>query len=255
MSGGFTRPIEIRRYPVALTTESLALGWARSEAAPEGAVVIADQELAPRQRKGPPWVAFPGNGLYASIVLRPQLPPEGEDLIWILASVAAANALRSLGVEAVLKWPDDVMVGDRKIAGVKAVAQLGPGCIESAVLTFRMNLDVEKGELPEELREVATSALIEQGRQVAPDEALDAVWSALDAAYDSGAPALLEDYRALCGTFGRSVRAHLLPRGEMVGTARDVDPFGALLIDTGGRNAVLNVGTLKRLEYLIASSG
>lgn len=243
----------VRRYPVALTTEALALAWARSEGAPDGAVVVAQQELAPRQRKGPPWIPFPGKGLYFSVVLRPDLSPEGEDLIWILGSVAAARGLNRLGADAILKWPDDVVVEGRKIAGVKVVSQLGPGRIESAVVTFRINVNVEQGDMPAELGNSATSLLMATGSRIDMNEALDAVLHALDAAYNATAPALVDDYRGLCGTFGQKVRANLLPRGEITGVAKDVDAFGSLLIDTGGRTAGLNVGTLKRLEYLVAS--
>lgn len=244
----------LRAYPVALTTEALALGWARTEEAPEGAAVVANQELSPRQRKGPPWIGFPGDGLYLSIVLRPAVPPEGEDLLWVLASLAGARALGSLGVNDVrIKWPDDLHVGGRKIGGVKVINQLAPGRIESAIVTFRINLNVAQDRLPLELKERATSVAMETGSRADPETALHAFLDTLDAVYDLGPSELLEGYRRRCETLGRPVRASLLPRGEVVGTATGVDAFGTLLIDAGGRTIGVNVDSLKRLEYLLAS--
>ena len=244
----------VRTYPVALTTESLALGWARSEAAPEGAVVTATQELSPRQRKGPPWIVFPSGGLYLSMVLRPGLPPEGEDLLWVLACLSAARAIEALGVDGVrIKWPDDVHVDGRKIAGLKVINQLGPGRIDSAIVTFRVNANVDATQLPDDLEGRATSISMETGSQVDQDVALKAFLRTFDETYDLEPAHLLDGYRQRCETLGRSVRASLLPRGEVVGVASNVDASGTLLIDAGARTIGVNVDSLKKLEYLLAS--
>ncbi len=239
----------LRHYPIALTTESVALAWARQENAPEGSTVLADQEVAPRQRKGPPWQPFPSLGLYFAVVLRPGLPPEGEDLLWLLASLGAAEGIEAAtGVSTRVKWPDDVLVGARKIGGVKVEAQLGPGAIVSAVLTFRINLNVSSAQLPPEIREVATSTLIETGAQVDRGGMLDAVLGALERRYDDDVPDLLEAYRGRCDTIGQAVRAVLLPRGEVRGTATGIDDFGSLEVDVGGKPTHVRIDQLKKLE-------
>lgn len=239
----------VRAYPVALTTEALALAWARTQEAPEGAVVVAAQELSPRQRKGPPWVPFPGDGLYLSIVLRPAVPPEAEDLLWVLACLAGARALGALGVHDVkIKWPDDLHVAGRKIGSVKVINQLAPGRIETAIVTFRININVTKDRMPPELEQTATSVAIETRSSVDQAAALHSCLKAFDHVYDLGAAELLQDYRERCETLGRRVRATLLPRGEVVGTATDVDSFGSLLIAVGSRTVGVNVDSLKRLE-------
>ena len=239
----------LRFYPIALTTESLALGWARTEDAPEGATVVADQELSPRQRKGPPWVAFAGRGLYFSTVLRPGLPPEGEGLLWLLAALGAAEGLAAAtGLDVRIKWPDDLLVGARKIGGVKMKAQLGPQEIASAVLTFRLNLDVTEAELPEDLRADATSVSLETGRAAGRAAILGAILSGLERRYDDDVPSMLEGYRARCETLGRAVRALLVPRGEVIGTARDVDSFGSLVVEAGSRRRTVPPDVLKKLE-------
>jgi len=241
----------LRHYPIALTTEALALAWARQEEGPEGATVVADQEVAPRQRKGPPWVPFAGRGLYFSIVLRPSLQPDAEGLLWLLASLAAAEGLSDvLRSEVSIKWPDDLLVGDRKIGGVKVVSQLGPAQIVSAILTFRVNLDVQADDLPPELQGVATSARMQTGETVPRERALDAILRRLEQRYDDDLQHLLEDYRRRCETLGRQVRALLLPRGEIVGRAGAVDQGGSLVIEVGTTKKPVPVGILKKLETI-----
>ncbi len=138
----------VRTYPVALTTEALALGWARAEEAPEGAVVVASQELSPASARDLPGSVSPATvSISRSCCVRG--PPEGEDLLWVLASLAGARALESLGVNDVkIKWPDDLHVGGRKIGGLKVINQLAPGRIESAIATFRINLNVIQDRFP-----------------------------------------------------------------------------------------------------------
>lgn len=239
----------LRSFPIALTTESLALAWARKEAAPEGAVVIADQELSPRQRKGPPWVSFSSGGLYFSIVLRPALPPEGEGLLWLLVSLGVAEGIEAAaGLSTALKWPDDVLIGERKIAGVKVEVQLGPGRIESAIVTVRANLDVTASELPADLAGVATSFSIEGAPQRSRDEVLGALLESIEACYDLEVAALVERYKARCETLGRMVRAMILPRGEVRGEVLDINDFGSLVVAAPEGPAAVPIGVLKKLE-------
>jgi len=89
----------MRTYPVAVSVEAMAAAWARQEQAPEGATVVAAQELAARGRRGTVWKTIPDRSLSLAVVLRPALPPAGEQLLWILASLAAAEGLDKLGAQ------------------------------------------------------------------------------------------------------------------------------------------------------------
>lgn len=240
---------DLRHYPVAVNAESLAMAWARQEEAPEGATVVADQELSARQRKGPIWTTFGLKALSCSVILRPAIPPDAEGLLWLLASLGAADGLeRGTGLSVMCKWPDDLYVGGRKLGGVKVDAQLGPGKIVHAALTYRINLNVEAGEFPPALEDIATSLLIETGRSFQREAVLDAVLGGLERRYDDDIPDLMEAYKARCETIGRRVRARLLPRGEVMGKAIGIDDFGALLIDVGGKPTPVHFETLKKLE-------
>lgn len=242
----------LRTYPIAVSVEAMAAAWARQEQGPEGATVVAVQELAARGRRGSVWKTIPGRTISFAVVLRPALPPAGEQLLWILASLAAAEGIAALGVAGVtLKWPDDVFVdGDTggKIGVVRAQAHLGPGRIESAVLTFRLNVSVTAEDVPDViLASVSGSA----GKTVDPAEVIDAVLRALERLYGEGVESLLDAYRARCRSIGARVRVELLPRGEVEGTVSGVDEQGSLLVDQGGgRQYPVSIETLRRLVPL-----
>jgi len=239
----------VRFYPFAVTTESLALGWARKEQAPEGATIVADQELSPRQRKGPVWIPFASQGLYFAMVLRPALPPEGESLLWLMTTLGAAEGLEAAtGMKTSVKWPDDILVGGKKIGGIKVEAQLGPGEIASAVVTGRFNLNVPADAFPDSIKDIATSVLAETGKQMELSDALNAVMSGIERRYDDDVADLMKAYTAKCETIGKQVRATLLPKGEVAGTATGIDPFGCLVIDVGGRSVPVVIDTLRKLE-------
>lgn len=239
----------LRFYPFAVSTESLAIAWARQENAPEGATVVANLELSPRQRKGPPWVPFAGDGLYFSTVLRPGLPPEGEGLLWLMASLGAAEGLgEATGLDIGVKWPDDIWIKGRKIGGFKIEAQLGPGEITTAVITGRFNINVEASSFPEPIREIATSVLAESGRPAESEKMLNAILAGIEKRYDDEVGDLIKAYSGRCETIGRKVRAMLMPKGEVAGIATGIDPFGALLLDVGGKTVPVVIDTLRKLE-------
>lgn len=235
-------------YPVAVSVDAVALGWLRQDDAPEGAVVVAETELSARGRREVAWVSAAGGTLAFAVVLRPALPPEAEGLLWLLASLAAAEGVsEASGVEVSLKWPNDLLAGDRRLGLVTVVAQLGPGRLESAVVTVRLNVGQSEHELPTTLRDAATS-LAAQGAPVSRAEVLAAVLSRLEARYGGPLPELLDAYRARCATLGQPVRAELAPIGELRGRASDIDAAGHLVLDDNPDAAVPIDGLTRLVE-------
>jgi BirA family biotin operon repressor/biotin-[acetyl-CoA-carboxylase] ligase len=239
----------MRTYPVAVSVEALAGAWARQEQAPEGATVVASQELGARGRRGTVWKTIPDRSLSFAVVLRPALPPAGEQLLWILASLAAGEGLDKLGVaEARLKWPDYIYVGGGKLGVIRVQAHLGPGQIDSAVLTFRLNLSVTPDDVPDASPASVAGAT---GGTVAPSAVIDAVLRALEGRYNGAVEPLLAAYRARCSTLGARVRAELLPKGEVEGVAKTINDQGSLEVEVhrGGVRPV-TVETLRRLHVI-----
>lgn len=142
---------------------------AREEArrgAPEGAVVIADSQSQGRGRMGRPWSSPRGVNLYLSIVLRPPLSPAQIPSMTLLAGVSCARAIGKVtGLDARLKWPNDIYVGGRKTAGILAETEGGNPGLHFVILGIGINVNWEAENMPADLRETATSLCTEGGRE------------------------------------------------------------------------------------------
>lgn len=217
-----TRFHEIRWLASVDSTNRLVLEEARAGAA-EGLVVCAGEQTAGRGRQGRTWIAPAGSSLLCSVLLRPRLPPDRRHLVVIAASVAVAGAVESTtGVATSLKWPNDVMVGEAKLAGVLAEA-------DGDAVVVGMGVNVDWPEVPAELIGVATAANREGGRPVGLPTLLDEVLRRYDAHLDD-LPGALREYRRRLGTLGRRVRVDLSD-GPLTGIAADVDHAGHLLVE------------------------
>lgn len=243
-----------RDYPVAVSTEALALAWARQEDAPEGAVVTAAQELAARGRRTAVWHSLPGASLAASVVLRPGLPASAEGLVWLLAGVAAVDALAEAGVDVGIEWPNELVVtGDAQggvVGIVKAVVQLGPGGVDLAVVTLRVNTGMHQSDVPSELAASLTSLAL-LGVDLDGDALLARFLHHLAQRYDAGVPELLAAFTDRCSTIGQPVRIGLIRRGEVQGTATGVDPEGRLLVRTPRGEGTVGLDQLERLDRVM----
>jgi BirA family biotin operon repressor/biotin-[acetyl-CoA-carboxylase] ligase len=201
---------------------------------PEGLTVLADRQTAGRGRRGRHWASAPGVGLYLSVLLRPSLPPRHMPLIGLLAGLAVADAFEEVaGLCPGLKWPNDVQLRGKKVAGIlPELAADGPS--EShVVLGIGLNLNHHAADFPQEVRGEATSLLLETGRAYHRGVVAGAVLNALDRWYQRFCgwefPAILATYRRRSATLGR--RVEVREEGEhWRGEAMDVDPDGALLV-------------------------
>ena len=219
---------------------------AAAEGAPEGLIVVAEHQRAGRGRADRRWITPPRSGLTFSVLLR---PPAGTRARWgwlpLLGGVAVARAVhRTAGVDAVLKWPNDVLVGERKLAGV--LAEVTDADV-AVVLGVGLNVSLRADELPVA---TATSLALVGSQVVDRDTVLRAVlrelarlylpWAAAEG--DADKSGLLTTYREMCTTLGRDVSA-LLPSGATVtGRAIGVDDAGHLVVDTAGGRAKLSAG-------------
>ena len=149
--------------------------------APEGALVTADEQTAGRGRLGRRWLAPPGTSLLCSLQLRPTVASERLPELTGVASRACADAIAGLtGLEPELKFPNDVLVGGRKVAGILAEARE-----ERVVLGIGVNVNVAADELPQEVDRAATSLLVETGRELDRAELLAELLERLERRYDA----------------------------------------------------------------------
>lgn len=215
-------------YPSLPSTQEIARREAERHA-PEGTAVLADEQTAGRGRLGRRWVSPPGANLYFSVVLRPRPAHlRALGMIWPLAICQALE--ETAGLSARIKWPNDVLVGPRKLAGVLIDSELSDGEVDYVIagVGINVNFDVSRHE---ELRDIATSISAELGREVAREEVLAAVLGRFEALYEAarrGEPVHL-DWKARLDTLGRRIRVSF---GDSVeeGMAEDAEPDGSLVL-------------------------
>jgi BirA family biotin operon repressor/biotin-[acetyl-CoA-carboxylase] ligase len=205
------------------STNAVVADRARAQE-PAGLVVVAESQTAGRGRLDRSWVSPPRAGLTMSVLLRPGWPAAQWTWLPLAAGVAVVRALRERAeVDAVLKWPNDVLVGGCKVCGV-LVEVPGPGM---AVVGIGLNVTTTAQELP---HEQATSLRLAGARTTDRDTLLRAVLRALgDAVADL--PATREAYRELCSTLGQPVRVELPGDVQVHGTGEAVDDDGRLVVD------------------------
>ncbi len=203
------------------------------DGAEHGEVVVAEAQTAGRGRRGRLWVSPPRRNLYFSVVLRPELPPARAPELTLVASLAICDALRQAGVGAGIKWPNDVLVSGRKIAGVLTELAAEPDRVHWVVIGVGVNVNARREDFPEELRDEATSVLLERG-QPAPRALLAAAcftaledW--LDRHAEEGFAPIRDAWRERSVTLGREVVVKEASR-ELRGVAEDIDATGALLV-------------------------
>ena len=220
-----------------LTARSLA-----QEGAPEWTLVAAAHQTEGRGRLDRRWVDEPGRALMFSIVLRPDLPPQRGGLISLLAGWALAVACREVaGVEAGCKWPNDLLVGERKAGGIIAESTLRGDRIEHVLLGVGVNVAAAPA--------VADAAAL---GDVEPAEVLESFLVAFAGLYEPGHPAFpgatVFAYRKVSATIGTRVRvtttAGLVTEGEAV----DLDDEGGLVVRTDDGLGVVRFGDVEQLR-------
>ena len=228
------RGLRVEIVDTAPSTNALVAGRARV-GAPHGLVVVAEHQTAGRGRLDRSWETPARAALTFSVLLRPRVPAAEWPWLPLLAGHALATALREVEVPAGLKWPNDVLVGERKVAGIlleRVDSRDGP----AAVLGIGLNVSTTEAELPVD---TATSVLLATGSTPGRTELLTRVLGRLVDEYDAWqaaesperTAALREAYTQACVTIGREVRVEL-PGGEVrTGTARGIDSGGRLVVD------------------------
>lgn len=239
----------VRHLPTVGSTMTEAAAWA-ADGAPHGALVVAEAQTAGRGRHGRTWTAAPGESLLLSVVLRPHLPAERLALVGLAAGLAAAEAAAALGVEARLKWPNDVLARSpsgalAKLAGVLAEASWtrGPGARPAVILGVGLN--VRQTAFPAGL--AATSLRLATGRDVERLAPLGPFLERLAArlAEAERAPGvLLAAVEARLVSVGetRSVRFPGTGRPALSGTVLGLAPDGALRLATPAGERTVHAG-------------
>lgn len=231
------RRLEILGTVDSTNTTAMAAGRRGEE---EGLCVLADRQAAGRGRRGRVWASPPGLGLYTSILLRPAMRPPGGSLLTLAAGVAVVEAIeKEAGLLPRLKWPNDVLLGGRKVAGILTEMATEGARVACTVVGVGINVNQRQEDFPAGLAETATSLRLACGRAFARGDLAAALYNRLDVWYgvfcDGGGVAIVEAARARMETIGKRVEVGDGGVGWN-GLASDLDAEGALLVqDDAGR--------------------
>lgn len=218
---------DIRHFDRLESTNTTARDLARGGVA-EGVVVIAEAQSRGRGRLGRSWVSPPYRNLYLSLVLRPDMEPAAAPQLALVAGLATARAIASLGVDAQVKWPNDVLIAGRKVAGILTEMESDGDNLSAVILGIGVNVNLGLDELPAELRDKAGSVAAALGREVPRHELADRLLSDLEQDYDRfvmhGFGALRDEWNRRSCLNGRRVAVDDCGRrvsGEVVGLGED----------------------------------
>jgi len=202
--------------------------------APEGTVVVAEKQTQGRGRKGRYWFSPPGEGIYTSIILRPPISPNEAPKLTLMASVAVAEALLSLtSLKVNIKWPNDILINGRKVAGILTEISTDMDRIDYVVIGVGVNVNTPREGLPPDLAQTATSILMETGKPFPRIALLRAYLEWLEIYYETfktkGFDPVMSRWKNLADIIGRRISVDLMDRVRM-GEVLDIDKDGFLIL-------------------------
>ena len=228
-------------YPEIGSTndEAYRLGM---EGAPEGTVIIAGSQTKGKGRMQRVWHSPAGSNIYTSIVLRPRLKSTAAPQISLVAGVAVAELLEQYCPGRVtLKWPNDVLLNERKVCGILAQMKTMAEEVDFVVVGIGLNVNIQRNEFPEELRNLATSLRAEAGRKISRQDLIISLYENLAKWYkkllQDGFAAVKEKWLSLAPMIGRNVQVMFLQE-TVTGKALGIDGQGALLVLTTKGEAI-----------------
>jgi BirA family biotin operon repressor/biotin-[acetyl-CoA-carboxylase] ligase len=226
---------DIQVFEQTTSTNDVAEKLAR-DGVKEGAVVFAESQTRGRGRLGRAWLSPAHKGLWFSVLLRPNLHPQETTQLTVISATALRRAIKTVaGLSAEIKWPNDLLLGGKKVAGILTEMSAEMDRVRHVILGIGVDVNQGAEEFPPELRKTATSLKMESGREISRAELAVEILRELDFDYARiGAGKFSEvadEWEAACATIGRDVTVHVGDR-RFRGHAESLDDDGALLIRT-----------------------
>ena len=214
------------------------------EGAPEGTLALAEFQSAGRGRLGRSWEVPEGTSVMMSILLRPKFEPQYAPTLTLVMGMAVAKAVKNLGFDVSIKWPNDVVVSHKKICGILTEMGVRDGKIDYAVIGVGINVNIR--EFPEEMADKATSLYLESGRKFDRSQIPGLVMEAFEEYYEKFAATcdlsgLKEEYESILANYNQPVR--VLAKEPYEGVARGITDGGELLVEkTDGTIVAVSAG-------------
>jgi BirA family biotin operon repressor/biotin-[acetyl-CoA-carboxylase] ligase len=205
-----------------------------NEGAPEGTVVVAEKQIRGRGRRGRSWFSPPNDGIYTSLILRPSISPNEAPKLTLMASVAMAETLISMtSLHVNIKWPNDIFINGRKIAGILTEISTEMDRIDYVVIGVGLNVNTTHESLPFEIRDRATSIFMETGKAFPRIVLLRAYLEWFEIYYETfkanGFLPVMNRWKNLADIIGRRISVDMIDRVSM-GEVLDMDKDGFLIL-------------------------
>ena len=214
------------------------------EGASEGTLALAEFQSAGRGRLGRSWEVPEGTSVMMSILLRPKFEPQYAPTLTLVMGLAVAKAVKNLGFDVSIKWPNDVVVSHKKICGILTEMGVRDGKIDYAVIGVGINVNIR--EFPEEMADKATSLYLESGKEFDRSQIPGLVMEAFEEYYEKFAATcdlsgLKEEYESILANYNQPVR--VLAKEPYEGVARGITDGGELLVEkTDGTIVAVSAG-------------
>ena len=214
------------------------------EGASEGTLALAEFQSAGRGRLGRSWEVPEGTSVMMSILLRPKIEPQYAPTLTLVMGMAVAKAVKNLGFDVSIKWPNDVVVSHKKICGILTEMGVRDGKIDYAVIGVGINVNIK--EFPEEMADKATSLYLESGKEFDRSQIPGLVMEAFEKYYEKFAATcdlsgLKEEYESILANYNQPVR--VLAKEPYEGVARGITDGGELLVEkTDGTIVAVSAG-------------
>jgi BirA family biotin operon repressor/biotin-[acetyl-CoA-carboxylase] ligase len=226
---------DIRVFEETTSTNDVIEKLAR-DGVKEGAVVFAEAQTKGRGRLGRKWMSPTHKGLWFSILLRPELRPQETTQLTVASATALRRAIKNVtGLSADIKWPNDLLIGGKKVVGVLTEMSAEVDRVRHVILGIGVDVNQNAAEFPPELRKIATSLKIEAGKEISRAELATEILSELDFDYaricGGKFSAVADEWESGCATIGKNVFVQMGVR-QIRGRAEALDDDGALLVRT-----------------------
>ncbi|PKL68648.1 MAG: biotin--[acetyl-CoA-carboxylase] ligase [Methanobacteriales archaeon HGW-Methanobacteriales-1] len=213
------------------------------EGAKEGTIIIAETQTRGRGRRGKQWIS-PAGGVWMSIILRPQIPPSEAPQLTLMTGVAVAETIKKFGLDVGIKWPNDILIGSRKVCGILTEANAKFSTLDYVVVGIGIDANVNTENFPSDIQKSATSLKKELNEDIRGPELVQEFLKIFEDTYnefkEGSFPEILGEWRRMSKTIGSyvEVRKQLgkIVRGEAVGITNE----GALILE-------LDNGTLRKV--------
>ena len=235
---------EIYYYDVTDSTNIRAKELAE-EGHPSGTLVVADRQEAGRGRRGRSWDSPSGTGIFMTLLLKPEMNPNHASMLTLVAAMAVARAIsKCANTEALIKWPNDIVIGGKKICGILTEMSAQFDFINHIVIGIGINVHNE--HFPEEIAETAGSIFLQTGKRIRRAELIEQILEQFEHYYaifmeTEDLSGLVKEYNAILVNMNKSVRV-LDPKEPFEGKAMGITKKGELIVDTWESRKMVSSG-------------